>query len=84
MNNTETITAKATITWVSIKWNGYPPATTDRVDLSKSSDIVLVSDGKWIDFANFIYALDDTPVNWFAHDNLTFVPTHWAYINLPA
>lgn len=82
MNSAESITVKATITWVCIKWNGHPPSV-GKNDLSKFSDFVLVTDGKFIDVSKFIYSLDDTPVDWFGQNNLAFVPTHWAFINYP-
>lgn len=68
------------ITWFKCK-NKLPPILREREE-DKISTYVLVTDGFELSKTFFHYSLDNKPMYW-QPNNFSWVPTHWAFINLP-
>lgn len=72
---------KGTITW--FKCAADLPPTTNKTELGHYSDHVLITDGINVDRREFVRTLKEIPIGWMGSNIIGFVPTHWAYINLP-
>lgn len=77
----EMIDKKGTITWYKCK-DQLPP-TSNKTELGHYSDHVLITDGVSVDKKEFVRTVNETPVGWMGSGIIGFVPTHWAFINLP-
>lgn len=68
---------KGTITWFAISKNEPPVRIGD--DIPRSDNIIVTGPKGWIQQTYYIH-----PVKaFFAHNELPFEITHWAFINQP-
>lgn len=65
-----------TIVWFKISEGALPPISTNMEP--NQSDLLLLTDGKWIDFGFYWHLFDQ-----WKHEG-KWEPTHWAYINFPS